>query len=93
MTGPETLAFTGEIFGIVGLVVGGIVAAIALAGPIVKRIVRSRKANLWKRLPAREEAWNEGYDAALADFPCTNAGLPKKQSKNPYTGYDQAGAW
>lgn len=92
LANAENLALAAVIFATVAVTLGSIVAVVALAGPIHKAIVRARKSHLWRKLPSRETAWNEGYDAALDDFPCTHSATPKSQVRNPYTGYEQAGA-
>lgn len=43
-----------------------------------------REYRLARRWPKMHNAWNEGYDAALNDFPCTHSVEPSSHTENPF---------
>lgn len=40
---------------------------------------------LSRKWPSMHTAWNEGYDAALHDFPCTYSVEPSSHTENPFS--------
>lgn len=88
----DTLAIISSLFGLVGLIGGLAIALAVLILQIVKRVIRARKHQIFVKLPPLSDAWIEGYDASLEDFDQVFGTPVRPQSRNPYTGYTQAGA-
>jgi len=53
---------------------------------IIGSILEAKERGLWERLDPLYQAWNNGYDACIDDFPKVNWTEPQggKQASNPY---------